>query len=422
MIKKRINYFFASILLLLFCIGNILAYEYNDESNTKRIEGMIRDAYDLKEQYEDLAGKSNEEDEIGTDDVTNDYYWWPIGSKEVQQSSGKEFASDAPETVTITSNFGNRKDPFGSGQTFFHSGIDIAGGRGLGQVNIIAAKDGVVVFSSKGGETCTSGSHQSTCGGGYGNYIIIQHTDGNYTLYAHLYENSLTVKEGESVKQGQVIAKMGSSGNSTGAHLHFEVREGQNDYSSTVDPLKYVDPNNPRPANAGEEVVKWIEQFEGHTKIIGDDYLVENIGDGVRSVGRGIVLEYNADKFAAHGINVANYPVGSKISRSIADAIKDEVISEARSSIMSKLSKNNVTLKNYQVDALISFQFNCGGGAVDDFIKKYKIYGMTTALYNNSMGNYIHVYGQVWQGLVRRRKAEWHLFTTGEYTDGWQLM
>ena len=53
---------------------------------------------------------------------------------------------------------------------------------------------------------------------------MIQHADGNISLYAHLYENSITVSAGDQVGQGQVIGKMGSSGRSTGTHLHFEIR------------------------------------------------------------------------------------------------------------------------------------------------------------------------------------------------------
>ena len=414
MIKRKIIIIIVVFSSFIFPISNIFAYDYIDSSNEKNVEDMVRNAYELKEQYEDLAGKMEEEDEVAVEDVTSDYYWWPIGSAETQTSDGKEFASDTPETVTITSPFGNRPDPFGSGATVFHSGLDIAGGRGMNYVNIIAAKDGTVVFSSKDGEVCPSGSHTSTCGGGYGNYIIIQHTDGNYTLYGHLYENSLTVKQGDSVKQGQVIAKMGSSGNSTGAHLHFEVREGQNEYSATVDPLNYIDPDNPRPTNASSDLVKYIEGWEGHTEIIGDSYKVVNIGDGVLTVGSGVVLDYQASRFKARGIDVSNYGVGSTIPISIVDSIEGEIIGEMKSSVESILASNNVTLKPHQVDALVSFYYNLGN--INGFCDAYKKYGDTEALYNNYFSNYVHVNGEVWQGLVRRRKGEWNLFHTGDYT------
>lgn len=392
---------------------------FADDNIDFQVNTMINEVYDAMDQYEDLAGRIEEDEDSDelNQSTSNDSYWWPIGSSDTETSNGKTFANGDPETVTITSPFGYRIHPI-YGTSNLHSGIDISGGSGMASVNIIAAKDGTVVFSSKGGTVCPSSfSDCSTCGGGYGNYIIIQHTDGNYTLYGHLYENSLTVSEGDSVTQGQVIAKMGSSGCSTGAHLHFEVREGQNEFSATVDPLGYVDPENPRPSNASSKLIEYIEQFEGHTKIIGEDsYLVENIGDGVRTVGKGVVLEYNASKFKAHGIDVNKYPVGSTIPIIIADAVKDEIISEDRSYIENLLSKNNITLKSYQVDALVSFHYNTG--SVDDFPSAYKKYGNTQALYDNFFSKYVHVNDEVWEGLVSRRKSEWHLFQTGEYMEG----
>ena len=72
---------------------------------------------------------------------------------------------------------------------------------------------------------------------------MIQHADGNISLYAHLYENSITVSAGDQVGQGQVIGKMGSSGRSTGTHLHFEIRKN----GQRVDGLNYVSEENPRP-------------------------------------------------------------------------------------------------------------------------------------------------------------------------------
>ncbi len=115
-----------------------------------------------------------------------------------------------------TSMFGDRVDPFGRGKEF-HNGIDIADRI---KTKIMATRDGIVFFSG--------------WKGGFGNTIIIQHTDGYTSLYGHC--SKLLVKKGEWVKQNQVIALMGSTGRSTGSHLHFTVfRHGK-----AVNPINFL--------------------------------------------------------------------------------------------------------------------------------------------------------------------------------------
>lgn len=116
----------------------------------------------------------------------------------------------------ISSFFGKRKDPF-TGKQAYHSGIDMAGKRGSA---IIAAADGIVTWSGKRWA--------------YGQMVEIDHGKGIITRYGH--NEALTVKVGEHVKRGELIAKMGSSGRSTGPHLHFEVRKN----GKAVNPLKYI--------------------------------------------------------------------------------------------------------------------------------------------------------------------------------------
>ncbi|MCL2204489.1 MAG: peptidoglycan DD-metalloendopeptidase family protein [Defluviitaleaceae bacterium] len=110
----------------------------------------------------------------------------------------------------ISSPYGNRPNPFNRRQTQFHSGIDIAG-RGIMGANVVAARDGFVSRAATGWN------------GGYGTMIIIEHGNGLSTLYAHL--SAILVREGQEVFAGQVIGRVGSTGNSTGPHLHFEVRQ-----------------------------------------------------------------------------------------------------------------------------------------------------------------------------------------------------
>ena len=174
---------------------------------------------------------------------SNNTWWWPIGSIETTEKSGKTYADGDPVSVEITSKYGLRIHPV-SKKITKHKGIDIGGVGNAGDTYVVASRAGTV--SAVNTSCISSDEPDSTCGGGYGNYILILHPDGMYSLYAHLHENSITVKEGDSISQGEVIAKAGSSGTATGTHLHFEIRTGSSS-DSTVDPLDYIDPANPRP-------------------------------------------------------------------------------------------------------------------------------------------------------------------------------
>ncbi|WP_346353439.1 murein hydrolase activator EnvC family protein [Azotosporobacter soli] len=121
-----------------------------------------------------------------------------------------------PINGEITSPFGWRTHPvFGSAR--FHSGLDIAADYGD---TVVAADGGVVVHAD--------------WLGGYGKAVIIEHSNGLQTLYGH--NSELVVSEGQAVSKGQMIARAGSTGYSTGPHVHFEVRQG----GSPVDPTGYL--------------------------------------------------------------------------------------------------------------------------------------------------------------------------------------
>jgi len=412
MLKKYIFLNATFITLFFFCLHNVNAYDFKDISNENRVTDLIVEIYDAKEQYEDLAGVY-EEKIVKIYNANNSSYWWPIGSETTVEYDGKVYAKDEPYPTNVTSNFGYREDPLGRGRKF-HSGTDIAGAAGNGIVNIIAAKDGIVVYPTANSQTnCPSSNTLSSCGGGYGNYVILQHSDGNYTLYAHLDAGSITVVAGDSVEQGQVIAKMGSSGNSTGTHLHFEVREGQNAYNATVDGLIYVSQEHPRIVKAGGEFLSWLNSWEGHSPIKGNNYVVENIGDGVRTVGGGVTLEHNADRFAQYGIDINDYPVGSEISMEIVDKIQLEEVAEKRSSIESVLANNAIVLEETEIQALVSQKYNTGN--ISGFVDNYTKYGNTQELYDNWFFRAIMRGTQFEKGLTRRRNAEWSLFHLGEY-------
>ena len=116
----------------------------------------------------------------------------------------------------LSSRFGKRNDPF-TGKQEFHKGLDFAGKKGS---KVVAVGDGVVSWSGRRS--------------GYGNLVEVTHGNGYATRYGHNERN--LVKVGETVKKGQEIALMGSTGRSTGPHVHFEVlRNGK-----AVNPAKYL--------------------------------------------------------------------------------------------------------------------------------------------------------------------------------------
>ena len=131
-----------------------------------------------------------------------------------EENEKKQQAQNGGQATQFNSTFARPTDsgyyissPYGPRWGSFHSGIDITAGGCYGQ-NIYASAAGTVI---------TAGWHWS-----YGNYVVIDHGGGYSTLYAHA--SSLNVSVGQTVSQGQVIAKIGSTGQSTGPHLHFEVR------------------------------------------------------------------------------------------------------------------------------------------------------------------------------------------------------
>lgn len=216
--------FFMIIIFITIIIGTLMYLNLIDES------GIIND---FAFNYSSISA--------------NAPFWWPVGSTESYTDGGVTFDSGEPIETIITSEFGNRDDPFGN-ETKYHGGIDIApdGGYMYNTVNIVAVKDGEVIYPSDGDViNCPSSNSESDCGDGYGNYVMIKHNDGSITLYGHMYENSITVRKGQNVVRGQVLGKMGTSGRSTGPHLHFEVRVN----GERVDPINYVSKDNPRPSD-----------------------------------------------------------------------------------------------------------------------------------------------------------------------------
>lgn len=135
-----------------------------------------------------------------------------------------------------------------------HKGIDIGASRGA---RIVATRSGTVTRASI---TCSHNYGkqvgQDTCGGGYGNYIYIDHGDGYTSRYAHL--TNISVKVGDKVSGGQMIGTVGSTGNSTGNHLHFEIRLNDR----PVDPEQYVSSSGPSAVSPDYDDTSYSEDID----------------------------------------------------------------------------------------------------------------------------------------------------------------
>ena len=173
--------------------------------------------------------------------VKKEVYWWPIGSAETEEQNGFLLAKGDPQITTISNNYSDE-----------NKGIDISSGEAdPNTINVIAVKPGVVTYPTDDSQTQFEDSGTASDGDGYGNYVKIRHSDGSYTLYAHLAKDSITVKADDVVEQGQVIGKMGRSGDASETKLHFEIRIGSDSPDSSVDPTQYIKADDPRPSSYG---------------------------------------------------------------------------------------------------------------------------------------------------------------------------
>lgn len=167
------------------------------------------DVLDPKNPKEDFEGQEREKNDNTENNI----------SKETETDNKETAVDEKSETISVSSGvntlawplngkvvspYGFRNDPF-TNEYKMHNGIDIA------------AATGTDISASFSGEVLKTAYSQT-----YGNYVIISHSESLSTLYAHC--SKIYVKEGQSVQKGDVIAAVGSTGRSTGPHLHFEVR------------------------------------------------------------------------------------------------------------------------------------------------------------------------------------------------------
>ena len=171
----------------------------SDELAREEEEARIRAEQEAAEAYRALRERVNARLDDFTFSEGLGGYIWPVNSRR------------------ITSTFGGRASPGGIGSTN-HKGVDI-GGVGYG-TSVHAAKGGTVIISQYSGS--------------YGNFVVVSHGSGNSTLYAHM--STRLVEAGEVVEQGDILGLTGSTGHSTGPHLHFEITEN----GVRINPLIYL--------------------------------------------------------------------------------------------------------------------------------------------------------------------------------------
>ena len=244
-----------------------------------------------------------------TYNIDNPLWWWPIGGATVENVSSNngtsKFSYDNPLFTRISSYFGYRTDPVTGVKNKYHSGIDIPA-----RLNspVIAARAGTVTAITNECRTKSSTESDRACGGTYGNHIKIKTDDGYEYIYGHLAQNTITVSVNDRVEQGQVVANVGSSGKSTGYHLHVSIKTPNGNY---VNPLDYFDPSNPRPVDEFADLFRFIEYNENGTSL---SNAVECGLDGLATTRYGMLLKHRVQDYANHGYTLVDVPVYKKDS------------------------------------------------------------------------------------------------------------
>ena len=205
---------------------NINFLSYQKDLKQKEIEEIVKLNQQLNDQYESLSYEKKliqdeiikvHQDNTKLQEEIREYLQKLNEDNKTINSKVNYGKYLRPAKGKITSKYGKRTHPI-TGKESFHTGVDIAGDIG----------DDVV--ASLGGIVASAGWYNSV----YGNVVIINHGNNIQTFYAHL--SKILVKKGQEIDRGDLIARIGTTGLSTGAHLHFEIRVG----GEPVDPLKRI--------------------------------------------------------------------------------------------------------------------------------------------------------------------------------------
>lgn len=198
---------------------NQVASDALEENNNEiaYLNAEVQKYYDSLNEQQSEASESNNNSE-------NNSYSPPSDNRELAQGGTGESVSGGgshgyiwpvPGYYFLTSLWNEDRT------TYNHGAIDIADS-GINGAPVVAASDGVVAIGNNSCPHNWGKENSCGCGGGYGNYVMIDHGNGYSTLYAHM--SSLAVSIGQTVSKGDIIGYVGSTGHSTGAHLHFETR------------------------------------------------------------------------------------------------------------------------------------------------------------------------------------------------------
>ena len=223
--KRKKHYFLKLIFFMLVLCGigfYSASFPVTMELLDKKVNGIL-EIFDLKSDFKIFSFFSD----VSKTAINKAEYWFEIAKENIEKSNMESkpvsairitCAAKFPlENKKITSAFGKRKDPV-SGKNSIHSGIDIA------------AEEGTKIVAVWPGNVSETGFDDI-----YGNYVIIKHSKDFYTKYCHL--SKITISENSFVMTDDKIGEVGSTGRSTGNHLHFEIIvEGRK-----IDPMECFD-------------------------------------------------------------------------------------------------------------------------------------------------------------------------------------
>ena len=391
--------------------------------------------------------------EDGDGEVVGKGFWWPIGSKETTVENGKTFASGSPEIPHGTHVVrGGRSKGWSTQDHLKTTGeaLDISSaGAGDNHYNIISMAKGTVERANDGYPS--TGPNDDN--GGMGNCVYVRYPNNILVRYMHMYPGSITVKAGDTVDYGQVIGKMGNSGQSYGTHLHIDMWIGAENSSGGQDVAAYLDATDPRPSErrarsftddanvqlAHDYIAQWefvtaykylytneydnsyekdftirmgITKDKKYFKCF-EDYGLNN---GTRNFGFGI-LHYqngvynNVALYAKYGVNIKEEKyknVGTLLDVDIVEKVAMDIIANNRNYIIKTAKNAGVTFNDNQLNAL-TYLAHKAPAYIPRVVNAYKQYGDTETFANYCWNIYGVTQYKDWTSAL------WNVFHNGVY-------